>query len=195
MPLDVGPNVITIEVTPADGTPTHTYTVTVTRAPNTPPAFNEGLTTTRGVDENTPADTNIGDSSRATDDDNDTLTYSLDATSAASFDIVEFSGQLRTKADLDHETKSSYTVTVSVRDSMDANGDADEMTDDTIRVTIQVANLNEAPEFPQSETGHAQRGREHAGGREHRRSRRGHRRRQRHPDLLPGRQQTRLFQH
>ena len=54
---------------------------------------------------------------------------------------------MQTNADLDHETKSSYTVTVSVRDSLDANGDADEVTDDTIRVTIQVADLNEAPVF------------------------------------------------
>ena len=81
------------------------------------------------------------------------MTYSLDATSAASFDIDEFSGQLQTKADLDHEDKSRYTVTVSVSDSKDANGDADDATDDTIRVTIQVANLNEDPEFPSSETG------------------------------------------
>ena len=88
----------------------------------------------------------------ATDDDNDTLTYSLDATGAASFDIDESSGQLRTKADLDYETRSSYTVTVSVSDSMDANGDADEMTDDTIRVTIQVTNVNEAPVFTPIET-------------------------------------------
>ena len=119
----------------------------MTRAPNTPPAFNEGLTTTRGVDENTATGQDIGDPVAATDTDNDTLTYSLDATGAASFDIDEFSGQLQTKADLDHEDKSSYTVTVSVRDSRDANGDADEMTDDTIRVTIQVANVNEAPVF------------------------------------------------
>ena len=153
VPLEVGSNVLTIEITPNDGTPMHTYTVTVTRAHNTPPAFNEGLTTTRGVDENTTAGQDIGDPVRATDDDNDTLTYSLDATGAASFDIDEFSGQLQTKADLDHETRSSYTVTVSVRDSKDANGDADEVTDDTIRVTIQVANLNEAPVFPPIETG------------------------------------------
>ena len=53
VPLDVGSNVITIEVTPADGTPTHTYTVTVTRAPNTPPTFDEGAAATRGVVENT----------------------------------------------------------------------------------------------------------------------------------------------
>ena len=144
---------ITIDVTPEDGTPTHTYTVTVARAPNTPPAFKDGATTTRGVDENTVAGQDIGDPVAATDTENDTLTYSLDATGAASFDIDESSGQLLTKAALDFEDKSSYTVTVSVRDSKDANGDADEVTDDTIRVTILVADLNEAPKFPISETG------------------------------------------
>ena len=152
--LDVGPNVITVTVTTADLTPTpHTYTVTVTRAPNAPPAFDEGTTTTRGVDENTAAGRYIGNPVAATDTENDTLTYSLDATGAASFDIDASSGQLRTKAALDHETKSSYTVTVSVRDSKDGNGDADEATDDTIRVTILVTDMNEAPEFPMSEDG------------------------------------------
>ncbi len=152
VPLDVGPNVITIEITPADKTPAHTYTVTVTRAPNTPPAFDEGVTTTRGVDENTATGENIGDPVAATDTENDTLTYSLDDTGAESFDI-DADGQLRTKADLDYETKSSYTVTVSVSDSKDDNSDADEVTDDTIRVTILVANRNKDPEFPTSETG------------------------------------------
>ena len=151
MLLEVGPNVITIEITPDDGTPMHTYTVTVTRAPNTLPTFDEGPTTTRGVAENTATGLDIGDPVAATDTENDTLTYSLDATSAASFDIDASSGQLRTKAALDFEDKSSYTVTVSVRDSRDANGDADEMTDDTIRVTILVSNVNDAPVFP-SET-------------------------------------------
>ena len=148
VPLDVGPNVITIEVTPADNTPTQTLTATVTRAPNTPPAFDEGPTTTRGVDENTGAGVDIGGPVAASDTENDTLTYSLDATSAESFDIDASSGQLRTKADLDHETKASYTATVSVRDGKDDNGDADEVTDDTITVTILVADLNDAPEFP-----------------------------------------------
>ena len=152
VPLAVGPNVITIEITPDDGTPTHTYTVTVTRARNTPPAFDEGATTTRGADENTPAGMDIGAAVAATDADFDALTYSLDTTSAASFDIISTTGQLQTKAALDHETRSSYTVTVSVRDSKDANGDADEVTDDTISVTILVADMNEAPEFPIGET-------------------------------------------
>ena len=150
VPLAVGPNVITIEVTPADDTPTptHTYTVTVTRAPNTPPAFDEGETTTRGVGENTDADEDIGEPVAASDTEHDTLTYSLDATSAESFDIDASSGQLQTKASLDHEAKSSYTVTVSVSDNKDANGDDDGRTDDTITVTILVADLNDAPEFP-----------------------------------------------
>ena len=81
------------------------------------------------------------------------LIYSLDATGAESFDIDASSGQLRTKAALDYETTPSYTVTVSVRDSKDSNSEADEVTDDTIRVTILVANMNEEPEFPSSETG------------------------------------------
>ena len=43
VPLAVGPNVITIEITPPpDTTPAHTYTVTVTRAPNTPPGLHRG---------------------------------------------------------------------------------------------------------------------------------------------------------
>ena len=154
VPLAVGTNVISIEITPPpDTTPAHTYTVTVTRAPNTPPAFTEGPMTTRGVDENTGAGMDIGDPVAATDTDNDTLTYSLDATGAESFDIDASSGQLQTKAALDHETRASYTVTVSVRDSKDENSDANEVTDDTIRVTILVADINEAPVFPTSETG------------------------------------------
>ena len=149
VPLDVGRNVITITVTTSDDTPSpHTYTVTVARAPNTPPAFTDGPTTTRGVDENTAANENIGDPFAATDDDSDTLTYSLDAAGAESFDIDASSGQLRTKAALDYETKSSYTVTVSVSDSKDADGNADEMTDNTITVTILVSNVNEALAFP-----------------------------------------------
>ena len=57
VPLDVGANLIAIEVTASDGsTAPHTYSVTVTRAPNTPPVFDEGRAATRGVDEDTFAD-------------------------------------------------------------------------------------------------------------------------------------------
>ena len=149
VPLDVGENEITVTVTTTDDTPTpHTYAVTVTRKPNAPPFFDDSPTTTRGVDENTAAGVDIGDPVAATDDDNDTLTHSLDAAGAASFDIDASSGQLQTKAALDHETKSTYTVTVSVSDSKDNNGDTNDVRDDTISVKILVADINEAPEFP-----------------------------------------------
>ena len=148
VPLDVGPNLITIEVTALDGTTApHTYSVTVTRTPNTPPVFDEGAAATRGVDENTVASQDIGDPLRATDADSaDTLTYSLDTTSDAFFDI-DSTGQLRTEAELDHETRKSYPVKVSVSDGKDANDDADPSADSTITVTILVSDVNEDPSF------------------------------------------------
>ena len=69
--------------------------------PNADPAFRRNQT--REVAENTPAGTNIG-APVAANDAGDLLTYSLDATGAASFDIVRSSGQIRTKAALDFET-------------------------------------------------------------------------------------------
>ena len=66
--------------------------------PNEPPAFVESLAATRNVNENTPAEGNIGAPVAATDPENETLTYSLDVTSRASFDIVATTGQLRTKS-------------------------------------------------------------------------------------------------
>ena len=60
---------------------------------------------------------------------------------------------MQTKAALDQETKATYSVTVSVRDSKDASGDTDAATDATITITITVTNVNEPPEFPSTETG------------------------------------------
>ena len=51
---------------------------------------------TRSVDENTAADTNIGAPITADDPDTTTLTYTLEGTDAASFDIDSASGQLKT---------------------------------------------------------------------------------------------------
>ena len=107
---------------------------------NRAPAFTEGTSTTRSVAENTAADTNIGSAVSATDPDDDTLTYTLSGADAASFSIVSTAGQLQTKAALDYETKTSYSVTITVSDS--------ELTD-TIDVTINVTDVNEnrAPAF------------------------------------------------
>ena len=101
---------------------------------NTAPTFTEGASTTRSVAENTSANVNIGNAVAATDPENDTLTYTLSGTDAASFDIESTTGQLKTKSALDYETKSAYTVTITVSDS--------NLTD-TITVTINVTNIAE----------------------------------------------------
>ena len=94
-------------------------------------------TDTRTVEENTGAGENIGAPIEATDPEGDTLTYTLGGTDAASFDIVSSSGQLQTKAPLNHEDKDSYTVTVTATDSPNRS--------DTITVTINVTNVEETP--------------------------------------------------
>ena len=101
----------------------------------------------RSIPENTAAGTNIGDPVAAIDQDGDTLNYTLDGTDAGSFDIVATTGQLMTKAALDIESRTSYSVTVAVRDNKDAAGDPDTADDDTITVTITVTQENEAPTF------------------------------------------------
>ena len=120
---------------------------------NLEPDFPSTETGARTVAENTAAGEPIGSPVAATDADNDPLTYSFDVPSTAFFTIDSASGQLRTKADLDYETKSSYTVTVSVHDGKNATGGADTTEDDSIEVTITVTDVNEAPEFPSTETG------------------------------------------
>ena len=120
---------------------------------NKAPEFSEGETTTRFVFSETPADQPIGVPVTATDAEGDTLTYSLSGTDAASFTIDTDNGQLKTSAGLDHATKSSYTVTVSVHDGKTSFGSyAQSVTgtdaiDDTIEVTITVK-LAEPPAKP-----------------------------------------------
>ena len=76
----------------------------------------------------------------------DTLTYGLQrGTDAASFDIDSMTGQLKAKAPLDYETKTSYMVIVTVTDGKNAADSVNPAVDDTIRVTITVMDENEAP--------------------------------------------------
>ena len=122
--------------TDALGSQTASITTTMAVTSNQPPAFADD-TATRTVAENTAAGMNIGDPVTATDPDNDTLTYSLSGTDAASFDIGMSTGQLMTKAALDYETKMSYMVTVT---ATDPDGESD-----SIEVTINVTNVEEDP--------------------------------------------------
>ena len=62
---------------------------------NSPPAFDEGRTATREFAVNTPAGLKIGAPISATDNDRDTLAYSLGGADAASFDIDPNTGQLQ----------------------------------------------------------------------------------------------------
>ena len=98
------------------------------------PAFTGG-STMRSVAENTDAGVNIGAPVSATDTDNDTLTYSLGGTDASSFSVVSSSGQLKTHAPLDYETKNAYSVTVIVSDGS---------LTDSINVTITITDVDES---------------------------------------------------
>ena len=132
----------TVTITASDGSLTDTIAVTinVTDVNETPanraPVFTAGASTTRSVAENTATGQNIGTAITATDADNDTLTYTLGGTNAASFGINGSTGQLQTKAALDYETKSTYTVTVGVSDGT---------LTDSITVTINITDVNEIP--------------------------------------------------
>ena len=112
---------------------------------NVAPMFTDGVSISLNVDENTETDENIGTPITAIDmDTGDTLTYSLGGIDAALFGIDRDTGQLKTKADLDYETKIFYSVTVAVSDGL---------LTDTITVTINVTDVadNFAPTFTDGE--------------------------------------------
>ncbi len=130
------------------GSDTITVTITVADVDETPannaPVFSETSPATRSIAENTTSDVNIGSAVSATDADNDTLAYGLTGTDASVFSIDNSNGQLQTSNSLDYETKSSYSVTVTVSD---VNGGSD-----SIVVTINVTDVNEAPVFSDGTT-------------------------------------------
>ena len=72
------------------------------------------------------------------------MTYSLGGTDAASFSIVPSTGQLRTRAVLDYETKNRYSVTVTASDGR--------CTDSISVVTINVGDVDEPPLAPDAPT-------------------------------------------
>ena len=119
--------------------------VSITRNANSPPEFPTTEDGARSVDENAPAGRNIGAPIRATDADSNRLTYSISGADAAFFDVVTTSGQLRTRDALDHESRDSYSFTMSVHDGKDIHGNADTTVDDTISVTVTVGDVDEGP--------------------------------------------------
>ena len=113
---------------------------------NTAPSFNEGLSASRRVTENTPPNTNIGLPVEATDAEGDRLVYTLDAShDHAHFAIDSSSGQLKAKGTLNFENKNRYSVVVTVSDGYRGTVNDGYRGTDSITVTIDVGDLAEPP--------------------------------------------------
>ena len=121
----------------------------VVAAANSDPTFPMS-TAARSVVENTAGGQNVGAVLTASDSDGDTLTYTLEGTDAASFELdtttTPGSAQIQTKTGVsyDHEVKSSYTVEVKADDN---NGGTASVT-----VTITITDVNEPPGRPAAPT-------------------------------------------
>ena len=124
---------------------TSAHTVQAINEPNATPEFTDedtdisGVQAARMVEENTPAGEDVGLPVEASDSDNDILTYTIDDTAAATFDIEAASGQIKTKADLDFDTVQTYTATVTATDPAGASTE--------VTVTITVTDVNEPPDI------------------------------------------------
>ena len=135
-----------------EGTSAYSRLVTVktNKGTNQPPVFNDTTSLLElTVDENTPSGRDVGPPVYA--DDDSTLTYSLGGRDAGLFTIVSTSGQIRTKASLNHEEtpdcepdngsiNNCYNVLVKVDDG--AGGSASK------EVTIIVTDMDEPPSKP-----------------------------------------------
>ena len=112
---------------------------------NTTPAFGR-VDVARSLPENTPPGEDVGVPLTATDDDGDTLTYSLEDTDAALFDIDAQSGQIKTKAGVtyDYETKASYSLTARASDLLNAS--------DILALNIRLTDVDEKPATPAAPT-------------------------------------------
>ena len=104
---------------------TSAHEVQAINSPNATPAFPDqdpddpgvqNTETTRMVGENADAGANVGAPVVAEDGDSDILTYTLGDANVGGFKIDAATGQITVGADLDFETATSYTVTVTATD-------------------------------------------------------------------------------
>ena len=116
-----------------------------------PPEFSPSGDYERSIHENLPAGRNVGAPVTATDPNNDRMTYTIGASDY--FMIVESSGQLPTRVELDREDQASHMITVTATDPSNRT--------DTVAITITVEDADEtpvvtggtSPEFAESESG------------------------------------------
>ena len=112
-------------------------------APNSNPEF-PSASLVRRVAEHTATGQPIDSPVEADDADGDPLQYALSGMDADLFDINSSTGQLLTRAALDYEVEDEYEVVVSVSDGKDTNDLPDDNeVDDSVRVTIEVTNVDE----------------------------------------------------
>ena len=104
-------------------------------AANTAPEFPSGEDGTRTVAENGFPGQFVGAPVRADDIDNDALVYEMSGSDSSLFEIDRSSGQLRTAATLDFETRSRYSFTITATDPSRAA--------DSVGVTVNVENEDE----------------------------------------------------
>ena len=108
---------------------------------NRAPFFEEGLKTTRSMEENSGQGTAAGEPVVATDLNSDTLTYTITSQTGGPYTVDSETGQIRlgTGVNLDFERKSTQEVRLEAKDP--------EGLTDNIRVVIEIADLNEPPQI------------------------------------------------
>ncbi|SHK95485.1 gliding motility-associated C-terminal domain-containing protein [Chitinophaga jiangningensis] len=132
---------VKIKVTDKGGlTDSKTFIITVNRVNKVPTDIQLSSNT---VNENLPAGTLVGTLTATDANADDTHTFSIEpGGDAAAFTVV--GNELRTNAAFDFETKNSYAITIKVTDAGSATF--------TKSFTIQVNNVNEAPDVNLSKT-------------------------------------------
>ena len=112
---------------------------------NIAPSFPSSAPTTLSVAENSAAGTAVG-TVAATDPDGDALTYAL-SSNGNDHEAFAIDGAgaitVASGATLDHETKSTYSITVNVHDGKDLAGAADTTVDASRDLTVTVTDVDE----------------------------------------------------
>ena len=110
---------ITVRASATEGSDTIEVTISVADVEEAPSFANASYS--RSVNENVASGSNVGGVITATDPEGDTLTYTLSGTGASTF-AVSSSGLITTAADIDYETTSSYSLTLTATDTASLTG-------------------------------------------------------------------------
>ena len=119
-----------------------------TAVPNTDPSFSDAEIE-RSINEVPYRNGDLILDLAADNPDGDTLDYSVTGRDAAvfsrAFTLISRNGEIlvRDNTQIDHESRSSYSVTVNVTDNLDASGSFDPSIDDSVDLTFTISNNDE----------------------------------------------------